>query len=246
MTVIIRTVKPRTIIVKKLIITLFVLMQASTSLALSPKTELRLLMVEQASKLCITKSTTISLANVQISSIQVAKDGSGWVKGGLKSARATDTFYLNFITKEFSCSKGYWEDSWDKLRKSRRLSWIGYSQDLSRELLGKWNNRAMPKGSGSGGKTNVKGVPAISDINPALAFGLKNERWLVKLYKEYQSTEGYKALAIASSRVKYIDAAGWAGDKTNAKYAREMALHWCEQNNESSTPCKVIDEQGME
>ena len=49
-------------------------------------------MAEQASKLCITKSTTMSLASVQISSIQVAKDGSGWVKGGLKSARASDTF----------------------------------------------------------------------------------------------------------------------------------------------------------
>jgi len=246
MAVIIRTVKPRTIIVKKLLITLFVLMQASPSLALSPKTELRLLMAEQASKLCITKSTTMSLASVQISSIQVAKDGSGWVKGGLKSARASDTFYLNFITKEFSCSKGYWEDSWDKLRKNRNPSWIGYSQDLSRELSGKRNDRAKPKSSGSGGKPNVKGLPAVSEINPALAFGLKNERWLVKLYKEYQSTEGYKALAIASSRVKYIDAAGWAGDKTNAKYAREMALHWCQQRNESSTPCKVIDEQGME
>ena len=77
---------------KKLLITLLVLMQASPSLALSPKTELRLLMAEQASKLCITKSTTMSLASVQISSIQVATDGSGWVKGGLKSARASDTF----------------------------------------------------------------------------------------------------------------------------------------------------------
>lgn len=126
---------------KKLLITLLLLMQASSSLALSPKTELRLLMAEQASKYCITESTTISLAQIQISSPAVAKDGSGWVKAGLKSARATDTFYLNFITKDFSCSKRYWEKSWDKLRKSRRLSWSGYSQDSSRKLLDKWNNR---------------------------------------------------------------------------------------------------------
>lgn len=92
----------------------------------------------------------------------------------------------------------------------------------------------------------TKSASKLDGINPALAFGLKNERWLVRLYKEYQSTEGYKAFAIASPSVKYIASAGWAGDKTTAKYAREIALEFCENSNESDTPCKVIEEGGID
>jgi len=92
----------------------------------------------------------------------------------------------------------------------------------------------------------IKNASKLDGINPALTFGLKNERWLVRLYEEYQSTEGYKAFAIASSSVTYIASAGWAGDKTTAKYARQIALEFCEKSNESDTPCKVIDERGIE
>ena len=92
----------------------------------------------------------------------------------------------------------------------------------------------------------TKNAPDVDGINPALTFGLKNEGWLVRLYEKYQSIGGYKAFAIASPSVKYIAAAGWAGDKTNSKYARERALKFCEDNNESDTPCKVIEEGNIE
>jgi hypothetical protein len=137
----------------QLLISFLFLIQASSSLALSPKTELRLLIAEQASEYCITKGTTISLANVQISSPAIAKDGSGWVRAGLKSARATGIFHFNFITKKFSCNKKHWEKSWEKLRKIRYLSWDSYTQDSSRELLDKWNNGDFLKSTSGYKKT---------------------------------------------------------------------------------------------
>jgi len=99
-------------------------------------------MRDSISELCVVRGSGTSLEAVQISNPSVAKDGSGWVKAGTQSARAKDIFYLNFITKQFSCSDRHWKKKWENLRKRKYLSWVPYNNELSTELLNKWNNGA--------------------------------------------------------------------------------------------------------
>ena len=130
--------------IRKIIIgiALISLTQASSVFAISPKTELRHLMRDSISELCVVRSSGTSLEAIQISNPSVAKDGSGWVKAGSQSARAKDIFYLNFITKQFSCSDREWKKKWENLRKRKYLSWVPYNNELSTGLLNKWNNGA--------------------------------------------------------------------------------------------------------
>jgi hypothetical protein len=130
--------------IRKIIIgiTLISLTQASSVFAISPKTELRHLMRDSISELCVVRSSGTSLEAIRISNPAVAKDGSGWVKAGSQSARTKDIFYLNFITKQFSCSDREWKKKWENLRKRKYLSWVPYNNELSTGLLNKWNNGA--------------------------------------------------------------------------------------------------------
>jgi hypothetical protein len=99
----------------------------------------------------------------------------------------------------------------------------------------------------------IKNSLQISDldaIDPFLANGVKNERWVQKLYKEYQSKDGYKALAIASTnynaRLATIESLGYGSGKTNAKSAMQQAMAECKKHNKTSASCKVIDQRAIE
>lgn len=87
---------------------------------------------------------------------------------------------------------------------------------------------------------------ATRDLKQALARGIENERWVQKLYKKYQSKGGYKALAIASPNVHYIDALGYSSEMLTAEYARERALQWCRESSKGIAPCIVLLEQSAE
>tara|TARA_B110000285_G_C14627854_1_gene382077 strand:- start:175 stop:555 length:381 start_codon:yes stop_codon:yes gene_type:complete len=99
----------------------------------------------------------------------------------------------------------------------------------------------------------IKNNHQISDldaIDPILANGVKNERWVLKLYKEYQSKDGYKALAIASTNYNAqfatIESLGYGSGKTNAKSAMKQAMAECKKYNKTSASCKVVDQRDIE
>jgi hypothetical protein len=123
-------------------ITLLSLTQASSVFAISPKTELRHLIKDSISELCVIKGRNTSPIAIAIANTAVAKDGSGWVKAGMQSARGKGTFYLNVITKQFTCSEQNWNENWKNLRKAKSVFWVPYNNKLSTEVLNKWNNRA--------------------------------------------------------------------------------------------------------
>ena len=89
----------------------------------------------------------------------------------------------------------------------------------------------------------------LDAIDPILANGVKNERWVSKLYKEYQSKDGYKALAIASTNYNAqfatIESLGYGSGKTNAKYAMKQAMAECKKYNRTSASCRVVDQRAI-
>ena len=86
----------------------------------------------------------------------------------------------------------------------------------------------------------------LKEIDPVLAHGIKNDRWVLKLYQEYQSKEGHKALAIASTSNTNIRSLGYASGKTKAIYAMQQAIEECKKYNSTLASCTVVDQQALD
>ena len=94
-------------------------------------------------------------------------------------------------------------------------------------------------------KKNKQSVE-LKEIDPVLAHGIKNDRWVLKLYQEYQSKEGHKALAIASTSTTNIRSLGYASGKTKAIYAMQQAIEECKKYNSTLALCRVADQQAID